>query len=180
MSNIVIHHLKAPKLKKLLLKSGVVESKILHGTGNREVYIEYALNMSLCDSEEWKKVEASAIEYGVVDHSKQNPDGSHGVRRDLTSQEISELPYWPITFNGKDEVAWSCKWENNDDPAFFISKLFPKETFRYDMFYDGELDGSSTIKNGVFTTTEEWKTYLENMEQNHRCDLEESEETLPF
>lgn len=178
VSNSVYHSLKGRSLKRKLLKKCVVGPIVLHGTGNRVVHIEYALNMSLCDSDEWKKVETSAIEYGVVDHSKQNADGSHGVRRDLTTQEINELPYWPIAFNDKNEVTWLCKWNNNDDPAFFISKLFPKETFQYDMYYEGEWDGGFIVKDGTFTPTEEWKNHLEN--KTHQESAEEPDGTLPF
>jgi hypothetical protein len=164
MSDMIDHHLVAPNLKQLLLKSGVIESRILHGTSNREVEHQYVINMQKCNETYWKEVEDSAKEYGVVDFSKKNDDGRYGVRRDLTEQEIEELPYWPIFFNSDDEVNWVCKWHCNDDPAFFISKLFPEITFEYNMYYEGKWDGGFSVSNGIFDEMEEWLIYADAIE----------------
>ena len=168
MSNVVDHYLRASNLKQMLLDSGVIESITLHGTFNRAVHCKYVLNMRKCHEVEWKVVEQSAKDHGVVNFSKKNDDGKYGVRRDLTKQEISELPYWPIFFNSDDELCWICKWRSNDDPAFFISKLFPNVSFEYEKFYEGDWDGGWTILNGVFETTEEWAIYAEATEREEQ------------
>lgn len=178
MSNVVDHYLKTSNLKQLLLNSGVVESRTLHGAGNREVHCEYVLNMRKCHEDEWVNVEHNCIEHGVVDFSKKNDDGKYGVRRDLTNEEITELPYWPIFFDNDDEICWFSKWRNNDDPAFFVSKLFPDISFNYDMFYEGEWDGGFIVTNGVFTATDEWKARLEEIQQEKELSYDKYDEAV--
>ena len=194
MSYVIDHYLKAPNLKKILLESGVIESKVLHGVSGREVAHAYALNMKRCNEQYWSEVERAAKEHGVIDFSKKNEDGKYGVRRDLTAQEIEELPYWPVFFNKDDEVNWICKWRNNDDPAYFISKLFPSVKFEYYLFYEGDWDGGYTVTDGVFDTTEEWEKRLEEIRQEREAAYDEvdenevyvdeskfeSDDTLPF
>lgn len=183
MSSCVDHYLKYDGLHKMLMEAGVISSRVMHGTRGREVQIPNALDMSKCCPEEYEKVKASAIEYGVVDFSKKNEDGKHGVRRDLTDEEIEELKYWPIVFHNENEVEWVCKWKCNDNPAFFISKLFPDKTFEYIMFYEGETDGIFTIKDGVFTPTAEWEEMLKQIRTEKEVEQTAElidEDTLPF
>lgn len=181
MSYTIDHYLKAPNIKQMLLESGVIESRILHGNAGREVECQYVLNMKKCNEECWKDVEDSAKAHGVVDFSKKNPDGSNGVRRDLTEQEIEELPYYPVFFSNDDEVNWICKWRNNDDPAFFISKLFPEITFEYSLDSMYDWCGQYTVTDGVFDETEEWKAHMEEIKCDENCDYHsEPDETLPF
>ena len=181
MSYMICHYLNAPNLKQFLLNSGVVESRVLHGTANREVNNQFVLNMRKCSEEYWKEVEDSAKEHGVVDFSKKNDDGSYGVRRDLTAQEIEELPYYPIFFNSDDEINWMCKWRNNDDPAFFISKLFPSISFKYDLDSEYDWCGQYTVLNGVFEESEDWKRHMEEIKCDENCDYHcEPDDTLPF
>ena len=123
MANVVLHYLRCENLESMLHSAGVVSVETLHGLRNKEVR-RTALNMKKCCESEWMEVEASAIEHGVLDFSKKDSNGNNGARRDLTDSEIAELPYWPIVFNSNAEVVWQCCWRCNDDPAFFISKLF--------------------------------------------------------
>ena len=162
MANVVQHCLKAENLKNLLQNAGVVSEQTLHGRRNREVQ-RLVLNMKMCCEDEWKKDEASAIAYGVLDFSQKSEDGHWGVRRDLTETEIAELPYWPIAFISDDSIVWECCWKANDDPAFFISKLFPNLKFSFERFYEGRPDGAFNVVNGEFTTTEENTNTFKNV-----------------
>lgn len=180
MSSMVDHYLRCVNIKKMLLDAGVIVEKTLHGTGGREVHFEHVLNLQKCCAEEWEKSEQRAIEHGVVDYAKTNPDGSSGVRRDLTEQEIDELRYWPIEFSKDDEVNWLCKWNNNDDPAFFISKLFSDHRFEYEIFCECDWCGNFYVKDGDFEPTEKWKAHMEEITQEYDDCVVDDDETLPF
>lgn len=186
MSNMIVHYLRAPNLKQMLLDSGAVESKVLlHGTAGRAVEHQFVLNMKKCNKDNWEEVERSAIEHGVVDFSKRNADGKHGVRRDLTLQEVEELPYYPIFFENDNEVNWICKWNNYDEPAFFISKLFPKQLFMYDIDSIYDWCGQYTVVDGVFNESDEWKEHMKEMSECVSGEDADNinygpDETLPF
>ena len=150
MADVVLHCLSAKNIKKLLLDAGVTSSRTLHGRRGREVYCQNVLNMKKCCASEWAKEESRAITYGVMDFSKKNSEGKYGVRRDLTEEEIDELPCWPIVFDSDDSVIWQCCWKTNDNPAFFISKLFPDVEFRFEMSYEGRSHDIFHIKDGEF------------------------------
>ena len=151
MANVVQHCLSVENIKKLLIDADVISSRTMHGRRGREVSCQNVLDMKKCCESEWAKVEAEAISYGVVDFSQKNADGKYGVRRDLTEAEIEELHYWPIVFNSNDSVMWQCCWKSNDDPAFFISKLFRDIEFRFEMSYEGRTHDVFCVKNGEFT-----------------------------
>ena len=153
MANIFQHYLYCENIESMLRDAGVVSTETLHGRRNREVR-RTVLNMKKCCAEEWSKVEASAIAYGVVDCSKKGENGRYGVRRDLTDIEIQELPYWPIVFNDDGGVVWECCWRRNSNPAFFISKRFPDVEFSFEVYNEGRCDGIYRVKNGKFLTDE--------------------------
>ena len=175
MANIFQHYLYCENIESMLRDAGVVSTETLHGRRNREV-CRTVLNMKKCCAEEWSKVEASAIAYGVIDCSKKSENGRYGVRRDLTDIEIQELPYWPIVFNSNAEVVWQCCWRCNDDPAFFISKLFPHVGFEYEKYYEGRHEGTYRVKNGEFVAVEDTEP---DMEQIKSAQVDLTEE-LPF
>lgn len=179
MANMVEHYLSCDNLQQMLLNAGVITSETLHGTGNREVKCETVLNMKKCHEDEWKKVEKSAIEHGVVNYAYRNEDGSYGVRRDMTPEEVKEMRFWPISFSSENEIHWICRYSNDDHPAFFISKLFPDIQFKYEMFYEDVLDGGFIVKDGVFTATEEWEACLRTIEKE-RALRENIIDSLPF
>ena len=160
MADVVMHCLSAKNIQKLLLDAGVISSRTLHGRRGREVFCQNVLDMKKCCSSEWEKEEIQAIIHGVVDFSKKNTDGKHGVRRDLTEEEIEELHYWPIDFDSNDSVVWQCCWKSNDDPAFFISKLFPDVEFRFEMSYEGRNNDVFCVNNGEFTAVKALQTQV--------------------
>ena len=180
MANVVLHYLSVENIKKLLTDAGVVSSRTMHGRRGREVHCQNVLDMKKCCASEWAKDEAKAIEYGVVDFSKQNETGRYGVRRDLTEEEIEDLHFWPITFQSDDVMVWECCWKENIDPAFFISKLFPDMDFHLEMYYEGTLDGAYTGKDGNFVATEAWKTHVESKRKKDVKPSEDFVADIPF
>lgn len=181
MANVVQHYLSIKNIKKLLTDAGVVSSRTMHGRRGREVYCQTVLDMKKCCETEWAKDEASAIAYGAVDFSKKNTNGRYGARRDLTDEEIEELHYWPIVFVSDDAIVWECCWHANDDPAFFISKLFPDMEFMFERYYEGRCDGIFRVKNGEFIATKEWNTILKEIEKKRSVEyFSDFMEDIPF
>lgn len=190
--------LTATNIKKRLIEKGVVGPRTLHNRHNREVHFDYVLDMKQCHAEEWEKVERRCIEFGCVDYAKKNEDGRYGLRRDLTDREVEELAFWPIAFNGDDEMNWES-WPNDDNPAFFVSKLFPDVIFDFLIFFQDEWDGGYDIKDGEFSKSQKWLEWIESDEyklyhsRDYSTDVEEivadvdaaisdvdSEDNLPF
>ena len=155
--------LTAPNLKNMLIDAGVIGLKTLHPRPMYEEHYECVIDMSKCHKEKWAEIERHYIEAGCIDFSKKNADGHYGVRRDLTEQEIAELPFWPVWFTNDDEMNWCCTLYN-EKPALFASLLFPDITFEYLVFFQDEWDGGYDVKNGVFAKSAEWIEWLESGE----------------
>lgn len=151
MSVTVAHLLQAKGLKQMLLDAGVVGPVSLGGKTYDNV-----LDMSKCCAELWEQEKPKHIEYGVLDFSKRDPEmGFPGLRRDLTPEEIAELPYWPIEFRNNDEAMWLCCWREKASPAFYISKRFPEVEFQYSAGYEDCVICEGTIKNATFQSTQD-------------------------
>ena len=181
MANVFQHYLYCENIESMLRDAGVVSAETLHGRRNREIH-RTILNMKKCCAEEWSKIEADAIAYGVVDCSKKGEDGHYGVRRDLTDIEIQELPYWPIVFDDDGGVVWECCWNRNHDPAFFISKLFPEVEFSFEVYNEGRGDGVYRVKDGNFLADEDYPAYdhTEDFLADEASPSYDHTEELPF
>ena len=149
MSYFEAHCLYGQKLRDKLIAAGVLEK--IQDNSRFKCDNIYMLHFARCNAEEWAKDLQKALEHGVIDCSKQKPDGSgYGLRRDYTPEEQAKLGQWPVRFNEDgSEMSWYCKWIPNQDPAYYASWALPNEKLIFQQHFEVQFDGGGYLKNGT-------------------------------
>ncbi len=147
MSNMESHWLYAQELLPNLLATGAL-TELPDGHRAKRCGYTHRLDYAKCDKDLWEEQLQQTLEKGVLDFSKQKPDGHYGVRRDYTPEEIADLGWYPVRFGEPFEAYWECKWRSNDDPAIYISRALPNQNMILTAYFEDSYDYGFYIRNG--------------------------------